>query len=148
MGTPDWVAAVGPPPNASTNPPPMATFRMMKNPWWVALFQVVASTWLAFTVKKFAPSRYQRICSGETLLSSSIAYVWKPVWQPPQARSPLPMPVVSLHGPPDAVLPQWRVPNSELRPLMSSMMSISPMLGQFVAPTGRAAAPSIQNAGQ
>ena len=31
---------------------------------------------------------------------------------------------------------------------MSSMMSISPMLGQLVAPTGRAAAPSIQNAGQ
>jgi hypothetical protein len=27
-------------------------------------------------------------------------------------------------------------------------MSISPMLGQFVAPTGRAPAPSIQNAGQ
>ncbi len=73
--------------------------------------------------------------------------MWKPVWQPAQARSPLPMPVVSLHGPPGLV-PQCRVANSELRPLMSSMMSISPMLGQLVAPTGRAAAPSIQNAGQ
>ena len=31
---------------------------------------------------------------------------------------------------------------------MSSMMSHSPMLGQFVAPTGRAAAPRAQNAGQ
>src|SRR3954447_24682742 len=148
METPDAVDPVGPPPNAAGKPPPIATLRMTKNPWCVALFQVVASTWLAFTVKKFAPSRYQRICSGETLRSSSIAYVWKPVWQPEQARPPLPMPVVSLHGPPDAVLPQCRVPNSELRPLMSSRMSISPMLGQFVAPTGRAAAPSIQNAGQ
>jgi hypothetical protein len=46
------------------------------------------------------------------------------------------------------LVPQWSVANSELRPLMSSRMSISPMLGQLVAPTGRAAAPSIQNAGQ
>src|SRR4051794_36913765 len=76
-----------------------------------------------------------------------MAYRWKPVWQPEQARSPLPRPVVSLQGPPDAV-PQCRVLKTELRPLMSSMMSISPMLGQFVAPTGRAAAPRVQNAGQ
>src|SRR6185369_4572165 len=135
------------PPNAAGKPPPMATFRMMKNPWWVALFQVVAETWLAFTEKNWLPSRYHRICSGDTLRSCSIAYVWYPVWQPEQARSPLPMPVVSLHSPPGFV-PQWRVANSELRPLMSSMMSISPMLGQLLAPTGRAAAPSIQNAGQ
>ena len=60
---------------------------------------------------------------------------------------PTAMPVVSLHSPPGFV-PQWSVANSELRPLMSSRMSISPMLGQLVAPTGRAAAPSIQNAGQ
>jgi hypothetical protein len=32
--------------------------------------------------------------------------------------------------------------------LTSSMMSSSPMLGQFVAPTGRASAPIAQNAGQ
>jgi hypothetical protein len=44
--------------------------------------------------------------------------------------------------------PQWRVPNTELSPLTSSMMSISPTLGQLVAPTGRAGAPSAQNAGQ
>jgi hypothetical protein len=55
---------------------------------------------VALTVKKLVPSRYQRICSGETLRSYSIRYVWKPVWQPEQARSPLPMPVVSLHSPP------------------------------------------------
>ncbi len=73
--------------------------------------------------------------------------MWNPVWQPPHARSPLPCPVVSLHGPPETV-PQCSVANSELRPLMSSMMSISPMLGQLVAPTGRASAPSVQNAGQ
>jgi hypothetical protein len=60
---------------------------MMKKPWWCALFQVVASTWLALTVKKLLPSRYQRICSGDTLRSYSMAYVWKPVWQPPHARS-------------------------------------------------------------
>ena len=52
----------------------MATLRMMKKPWWVALFQVVASTWFALTVKKLLPSRYQRrICSGETLRSYSMA---------------------------------------------------------------------------
>src|SRR4030095_13866639 len=147
MGTPDWVDAVGPPPNAAGKPPPMATLRIRKKPWWVALFQVVAETWVALTVKKLVPSRYQRICSGETLRSYSIRYVGKPVWQPEQARSPLPMPVVSLHSPPGLV-PQWSVANSELRPLMSSRMSISPMLGQLVAPTGRAAAPSIQKAGQ
>ncbi len=73
--------------------------------------------------------------------------MWKPVWHPEQGRSPLPMPVFSLHGPP-GVVPQCSVTNSELRPLMSSMTSISPMLGQLVAPTGRAAAPIDQNAGQ
>jgi hypothetical protein len=52
-----------------------------------------------------------------------------------------------LQGPPETV-PQWRVENTEFRPLTFSMTSISPMLGQFVAPTGLAAAPSIQNAGQ
>src|SRR5690348_5005920 len=147
IGTPDWVAPVGPPPNAAGNEPPIATLRIMKNPWWVALFQVVASTWLALTVKKLLPSRYQRICSGLVLRSSSIAYVWKPVWHPPQARSPLPRPVYSLQGPPGAT-PQCSVANSELRPLMSSMTSISPMPGQPVAPVPRAAAPSDQKAGQ
>ena len=55
--------------------------------------------------------------------------------------------MVSLHGPPGLV-PQWRVPKTLLRPLMSSMMSHSPMLGQLVAAAGRAAAPRAQNAGQ
>src|SRR5438045_1807316 len=55
------------------------------------------------------------------------------------------MPVLSLHGPPGKV-PQCSVPKTELRPLMSSMMSISPEPGQ---PTPlRSGAPSIQNAGQ
>ena len=39
------------------------------------------------------------------------------------------MPVDSLHGPPGLV-PQCRVPKTELRPLMSSRMSISPEVGQ------------------
>src|SRR5947209_3314385 len=102
MGTPDWVAPVGPPPNAAGKAPPMATLRITNMPWWVALFQVAASTWAAVTVKIWAPSRYQRSASGETLRSYSTAYVWKPVWQPGQARSPDPRPVNSLHGPPGA----------------------------------------------
>ena len=51
---------------------------MMKNPCWTAFAQVVASTAVAERVKYCAPSRYQRICSGLTLRSYSIAYVWKP----------------------------------------------------------------------
>jgi len=93
------------------------------------------------------PSRYQRICSGEVPRSYSTAYVWKLELQPLQARSPLVRPVVSLQGPP-GLLPQCRAANTDGRPLMFSMMSHSPMLGQFVAPTGRAAAPSAQKAGQ
>src|SRR3954469_6594449 len=117
IGTPDWVEPVGPPPKAAGKPPPIATLRIMKKPWCVALFQVVASTWLALIVKKLLPSRYHRSCSGDTLRSCSTAWVGKPVGQPPQAGSPLPMPVVSLHGPPGET-PQCSVPNSELRPLM------------------------------
>ena len=50
MGTPDAVEEVGTgAPKAAGNPPPMATSRMMKKPWSVALAQVVGSTWLAFT---------------------------------------------------------------------------------------------------
>src|SRR5882724_9761279 len=55
------------------------------------------------------------------------------------------MPVFSLHGPPGAV-PQCSVPKSELRPLMSSIMSISPEPGQGTPM--RSGAPSIQKAGQ
>src|SRR3989442_11160457 len=43
-------------------------------------------------------SRNQRICSGETLRSTSTRYVCNPVWHPEQARCPLPIPVVSLQG--------------------------------------------------
>src|SRR3712207_2067293 len=93
------------------------------------------------------PSRYQRSCSGETLRSISTAYVWKLVWHPGHGRSPLPYPVSSLHGPPETT-PQCNVANVELRPLMASMTSHSPMLGQLVAPTGRAGAPIAQNADQ
>src|SRR3954470_7814451 len=55
------------------------------------------------------------------------------------------MPVDSLQGPPGLV-PQWRVPKTELRPLMSSRMSTSPEVGQVVPV--RRVEPSIQNAGQ
>src|SRR5262245_30456025 len=55
------------------------------------------------------------------------------------------MPVDSWHGPPGLV-PQCSVPNTELRPLMSSRMSISPDVGQGVPL--RSVEPSIQNAGQ
>ncbi len=82
-----------------------------------------------------------------TLLSHSTPYVWKLVRQPGQARSPLPSPVVSLQVP-GMPGPQWNTPKWVLRPLIVSMMSISPMLGQLVAPTGRAGAPIAQNAGQ
>jgi len=55
------------------------------------------------------------------------------------------MPVDSLHGPP-GLTPQCSVPKTELRALMSSRMSTSPLFGQ-VTPC-RSGAPSIQNAGQ
>src|SRR3954470_19442625 len=55
------------------------------------------------------------------------------------------MPVDSLQGPPGLV-PQCSVPNTELRPLMSSRMSTSPEVGQ-VTPLRRVE-PSIQKAGQ
>jgi hypothetical protein len=55
------------------------------------------------------------------------------------------MPLDSLHGPPGLV-PQCSVPNTELRPLMSSKMSTSPLVGQLVPV--RNVEPSIQNAGQ
>jgi hypothetical protein len=57
--------------------------------------------------------------------------VWKPDWQvePGQARL-APMPLFSLHGPPGAT-PQWSTPHTESIPLTFSMMSNSPMPGQF-----------------
>src|SRR3569833_1226280 len=55
------------------------------------------------------------------------------------------MPVDSLQGPPGLV-PQCRVPNTELRPLTSSRMSTSPEVGHVVPV--RSVEPSIQNAGQ
>ena len=56
------------------------------------------------------------------------------------------MPSGSWHSP--AHTPQWKVVECWLSALTSSMMSISPMPGQLVAPTGRAAPPIAQNAGQ
>ncbi len=78
-----------------------------------------------------------------------------PVWQPEHDCSPLPSPVVSLQGPPGSV-PQCSVPECSDSALTSSMMSISPVDGQFEqfmvpdvpAPLARNPAPSIQNAGQ
>ena len=55
------------------------------------------------------------------------------------------MPVFSWHGPP-GLTPQCSVPKTELRPLTSSMMSISPAVGHGVPV--RSVEPSIQNAGQ
>src|SRR6266702_1578402 len=55
------------------------------------------------------------------------------------------MPVDSLQTPPGLV-PQCSVPNSELRPLMSSMMSTSPEPGHGMLI--RIGEPNIQKAGQ
>src|ERR1700759_2476626 len=55
------------------------------------------------------------------------------------------MPVGSLQGPP-GLTPQCRALNTELRPLMSSITSISPEVGQLTPL--RSGAPSIQKAGQ
>src|SRR5258705_8668882 len=74
-------------------------------------------------------------------------YVCITAWQPEQGSRPLLMPSVSLHGPPFQT-PQWKVCETCESPLTSSMMSISPMLGQLVAPTPRAAEPIAQKAGQ
>ena len=78
-----------------------------------------------------------------------------PVWQPEQATSPLPWPVVSLQGPPGST-PQCSVPATSDSALTSSMTSISPTEGQLEqvmvpdvpAPLARKPAPSIQKAGQ
>ena len=72
-----------------------------------------------------------------------------------QDTRPLPSPSVSLHGPPGST-PQWKVPETSDSALTSSMMSTSPVDGQFEqsmvpdvpAPLERKPAPSIQNAGQ
>ncbi len=97
----------------------------------MALAQVAASTWFARTVWKVFPSTEKRISSTAVDRSHSAAYVWKPPWQlvPGQTRWP-PMPEVSLHGPPGLV-PQCRVAQTLLMPWTFSMMSISPMPGQF-----------------
>jgi hypothetical protein len=57
--------------------------------------------------------------------------VWNALWQldPGQARL-APMPLNSPHGPPGAT-PQCSTPQTELIPLTFSMMSNSPMAGQF-----------------
>src|SRR6266567_193170 len=150
MPAPDDVAADGDPQPqiAFGNAPPMARSRITKKPWSTAACQVASGTWFSLTVNRRLPSSRNRNCSAEVFVRSTITeYVWKLVWHPLQAPRPLPMPVVSLHGPPGSA-PQWKVLESSDSALTSSMMSSSPMLGQFVAPTGRAAAPIAQNAGQ
>jgi hypothetical protein len=46
---------------------------MMKNPWWVVAFQVVAVNWLEVTVWNSTPSRYQRSTSTLVVRSHSRA---------------------------------------------------------------------------
>lgn len=93
--------------------------------------QVPASSWLWETEWNCWPSTYQRSTLGETERSHSNVYVWNADWQlaPGQARL-LAMPLVSLHGPP-GLTPQCSTPQTELIPLTFSMMSNSPMPGQF-----------------
>src|SRR3954471_2707646 len=93
--------------------------------------QYGSPTWLWVTVWNSWPSTYQRSWLGLALRSHSKAYVWKADWQlePGQARL-APMPWVSLHGPP-GVTPQCSTPQTELIPLTFSMMSTSPIDGQF-----------------
>src|SRR5204862_5941417 len=125
----------------------MATLRMMKKPWLVALAQVPASTWFERMVWKLTPSRYHFRVSGLVLRSQSTVYVWKPAWQEVGEQTRwAPMPFFSPQGPPGLV-PQWKVPHSLLMPWTFSMMSISPTPGQFHQ-LPRYGAPSIQNAGQ
>jgi hypothetical protein len=133
------------PQSAFGNEPPIARSKMMKNPWSTAACQAATPTWSSLTDQYSWPSRYQRICSSETLRSMISVYVWYPVWQPAQAVMPLVRPVYSLHGPPGAT-PQCSVDEVSLCPLTSSMMSVSPIDGQV--PPVRSPAPSVQKAGQ
>ena len=63
---PETVLAVGPPPKAAGNPPPIARSKMMKNGWSTALAQVVASTTVEFRAVTAAEiERY--VASGEPM---------------------------------------------------------------------------------
>src|SRR5690349_15104836 len=101
------------------------------------------------------PSTYQ-VAELSALLHSKV-YRWKLVVQDgvqlltaPFTLPPLPTPSFSLHtfGPlPGASQPQCCVCQVRLRPLTFSMMSNSPMVGQFHQ-LPRYGAPRIQKAGQ
>src|SRR5262245_66648337 len=96
------------------------------------LDHVAAGSWAWLMVWNCWPATDHRNCWVEVLvLSHSKRYVWKADWQvePGQARL-VPMPLVSLQGPP-GLTPQWSTPHTLLMPLTFSMMSNSPMLGQF-----------------
>jgi hypothetical protein len=57
--------------------------------------------------------------------------VWNADWHDVLGHARLvPIPLVSLHGPP-GLTPQCSTPQTELIPLTFSMMSNSPMPGQF-----------------
>src|SRR5215207_11642322 len=77
------------------------------------------------------PSTYHRSWLGLTERSHSKRYVWNDDWHVVFGQARLvPMPLVSLQGPP-GLTPQCRTPHTALIPLTFSMMSNSPIDGQF-----------------
>src|SRR5687767_978889 len=95
------------------------------------LFQVVASNCDWLTLWNCWPSTYHRSWLGLTLRSHSNRYVCIADWQEEPGHARLaPKPEVSLHGPP-GLTPQCSTPQTELMPLTFSMMSNSPIDGQF-----------------
>ena len=111
------------------------------------LVQVSAGTWSCDTLCHCWPSTYQRSWLGVTDRSHSKRYVWNADWQdaPGHSRNAA-MPVLSLHGPP-GLTPQCSTPQTRFMPLTFSMMSSSPMPGQFHQ-LPRYGLPNAQNAGQ
>ena len=102
----------------------------MKNGWSTAFAQVVASTGVELSGEVVdaveVPADLLRRHRAVDL--HGVGVVRRSGSRSRRARR-CRCPVVSLHGPPGS-MPQWSVPKTELRPLMSSRMSTSPMPGQ------------------